>query len=310
MNVKSIVLDLDGTLFNSSRHISTRNQEALRKCHAKGLHIIIATARPPRAIQHLPVDILSMGYILYYNGALITHVGKGIREHTAIPSPTAMEIIDFVHTRESTAFITLEHEDRWYELEPLKKTEYTTFGIGPDDPKPKPIGIQKLGELSPTKILVARFQDLQGIISRFSERVNILCTDRGSLIQIMEHSVSKESAVEHVLMNLGVTPDVTMVFGDDMNDLGLFHLCGFPVAMGNAIQELKTVAKLVTTTNDEDGVALALERLVLVEHPATDKAIHDDLNVCSMYEWGVLIVGRTVRFPRFLESLSGCLEQL
>ncbi|PQP85630.1 hypothetical protein CPT76_35110 [Paenibacillus sp. AR247] len=53
-----------------------------------------------------------------------------------------------------------------------------------------------------------------------------------------------------------------MVFGDDYNDLGLFQMCGFPIAMGNAIIELKDRAAHVTDSNDNDGVAIALERMV------------------------------------------------
>ncbi|WP_312894988.1 HAD hydrolase family protein [Paenibacillus eucommiae] len=54
-----------------------------------------------------------------------------------------------------------------------------------------------------------------------------------------------------------------MVFGDDFNDLGLFRMSGFPVAMENAIIELKNCAAHVTDSNDNDGVAVAIERFVV-----------------------------------------------
>lgn len=101
-------------------------------------------------------------------------------------------------------------------------------------------------------------------LNRFQRRnMRRLASGRDTLIQIMERTVSKESAVNGVLTKLGIPTDSTMVFGDDINDLGLFHMCGFPVAMANAIPELKGVAKFVTTTNYEDGVAMALERFIL-----------------------------------------------
>ncbi|WP_301625867.1 HAD family hydrolase [Paenibacillus apis] len=52
-----------------------------------------------------------------------------------------------------------------------------------------------------------------------------------------------------------------MVFGDDFNDIGLFNICGWPVAMGNSIDELKLRSREITETNDNDGVAMILERL-------------------------------------------------
>ncbi|WP_435170200.1 HAD family hydrolase [Paenibacillus glycanilyticus] len=66
-----------------------------------------------------------------------------------------------------------------------------------------------------------------------------------------------------MLNEIGVRAENVMVFGDDFNDLGLFHNCGFPIAMENAIMELKNCAKHITESNDNDGVAVALEKLVL-----------------------------------------------
>ncbi|WP_281248949.1 HAD family hydrolase [Bacillus alkalicellulosilyticus] len=62
-------------------------------------------------------------------------------------------------------------------------------------------------------------------------------------------------------MEAKYTYNYSVVFGDDFNDIGMFQLCGYPVAMGNAIEELKYIAKEVTDTNDNDGVAITLEAL-------------------------------------------------
>ncbi len=55
-----------------------------------------------------------------------------------------------------------------------------------------------------------------------------------------------------------------MVFGDDFNDLGLFHMCGFPSPIDNGVTELKTCAKYIAESDDNDGVAVALEKFILV----------------------------------------------
>lgn len=70
----------------------------------------------------------------------------------------------------------------------------------------------------------------------------------------------KEDAVQLVLNDIGINSENVMVFGDDFNDLELFHICGFPIAMGNGITELKNCAKYITESNDNDGVAVALEK--------------------------------------------------
>lgn len=77
----------------------------------------------------------------------------------------------------------------------------------------------------------------------------------------MAKDVSKENAVSDLCVRLNISLSNVMVFGDDWNDLGLFNACGFPIAMENAIPELKEVAYFVTKTNNEDGVAQVIERL-------------------------------------------------
>lgn len=81
------------------------------------------------------------------------------------------------------------------------------------------------------------------VIEQFGDHVNVIATDGGVLVQIMQKSASKEEAVQWVLDDFGVKSENVMVFGDDFNDLGLFHKCGFPIAMENAIFELKNCAK-------------------------------------------------------------------
>jgi len=73
----------------------------------------------------------------------------------------------------------IEQEDKWYCLEPLSEAEYATFGFRTCDPKPDPIEPRKLGEMSPTKILISRIQNVNVLIEKFGRGANILYTDRG-----------------------------------------------------------------------------------------------------------------------------------
>jgi hydroxymethylpyrimidine pyrophosphatase-like HAD family hydrolase len=78
----------------------------------------------------------------------------------------------------------------------------------------------------------------------------------------MSLEASKENAVRHLTESRGIDIKDVLCFGDDFNDLGLFQTCGYSVAMGNAINELKEIASEITDTNDNDGVAMILERIV------------------------------------------------
>ncbi|MEH6943131.1 HAD family hydrolase [Bacillus sp. JJ722] len=131
--------------------------------------------------------------------------------------------------------------------------------------EPEMIEIEEMKLKSPTKILLSNVKNTEYFIQKFGDKVNIIMTDSAKLIQIMKVGVSKETAIANIADRLDLSLEKTMVFGDDFNDLGLFKLCGLPIAMENAIDELKRYAKKVTTSNDEDGVANILEKLVGIE---------------------------------------------
>lgn len=120
--IRAIVLDLDGTLLNSSKMISDRNREAIRKCSERGIHLIVATARPPRAIDHLTEDLKFVEHVVYYNGALVVNKNKGIRRHTPIPAELSIQIVHYVSTDSPDTFVTYEVDDSWYSTAPLPGT--------------------------------------------------------------------------------------------------------------------------------------------------------------------------------------------
>lgn len=262
-DIQAIVLDLDGTLLDSDKTISLRNYRAVKRCFDSGIHIIVATARPPRAANRFVKDFPFADYMIYYNGALASCKSKQSQRHISVPSEISRQITEFIELHESEPFISYEVNDSWYTSTPIPDSLYPQLGIRPNNPGPQLVGHDVICSLSPTKILVLGYSMWESVIRQFGDHVNVIATDGGMLVQIMDKSASKEAAVQWVLSNIGVNPEHVMVFGDDFNDLGLFQICGFPVAMGNGITELKNCAKHITESNDNDGVAAALEQFVL-----------------------------------------------
>ena len=84
-------------------------------------------------------------------------------------------------------------------------------------------------------------------------------TDDGTLCQIMHAEVSKWNSIQYVLQHLNRDVSEVIAFGDDYNDMEMIEKCGVGVAMSNAVEELKAVAKFIAKSNDEDGVATFLE---------------------------------------------------
>ncbi|WP_088068794.1 Cof-type HAD-IIB family hydrolase [Gottfriedia luciferensis] len=256
--IDAVVLDLDGTLLNSNKEVSKRNLEAIRSIHKAGIPIIIATARPPRTIKYLlPKEIQEIAIFVYYNGALIINSELQINEHYSIDSKLNNQIIEYLMINEPQHLFSIEVNDTWYSYQNI---DYRSFIQVTE--KPEIIELLKIKLKSPTKILVSHLKNIEAFTNRFSDKVNIITTDSNQLTQIMGLGVSKESALANLAKRLEITLEKTMVFGDDFNDLGLFKLCGIPIAMDNAIDELKGIAKKITTSNDEDGVANILENLI------------------------------------------------
>lgn len=263
LDIKALVLDLDGTLLSSNKSISPRNYQAVKRCCESGIHIIIATARPPRAAEQFVRNLSFSDYKVFYNGALVTCTSRQIQRHYSIPMNISQAISEFISSSAPQAVLSYEVNDLWYTCTPILDNHCSQFGIRQNDPRPEIVDADFINTLSPTKILVLGYDTWEDLVHAFGDKVNVIATDKGVLVQIADKCASKGNALQWVLTEIGVNPENVMVFGDDYNDMGLFHFCGYPIAMGNAIIELKTVAKYVTESNDDDGVAVALEELLL-----------------------------------------------
>jgi HAD superfamily hydrolase (TIGR01484 family) len=147
-------------------------------------------------------------------------------------------------------------KDEWMTL---REYEYSTVIQVKDNPIVKPL--EELKWLEASKILFSGKIDMISFQEKFKMKLNILITDNGNLVQVSSPKASKESAVAALCKEMNVSLENVMVFGDDFNDIGLFNICGWPVAMGNAIDELKLGSREITETNNNDGVAMILERL-------------------------------------------------
>lgn len=104
------------------------------------------------------------------------------------------------------------------------------------------------------------YKDIEYAVLDF---MKIIVTDKGRLVQVMSSQAGKETAVAAAIAsNLGTLMNDIMCFGDDYSNLKLFKAVGHALAMGNAVDDLKKIASEVAPTNDEDGVACVLERML------------------------------------------------
>ncbi len=255
MDFEACIFDLDGTLLDIGKKISPRTLAALERLREQGSLLIFATARPPRAVRQL--DLERWGPVVYYNGALYRASPSVPLVRKCVHAEVLAAIARFIMESEPEAVLSIERNDRWLTRGSIDPREIFGVAEGPEN-----VGLDELLGSPCEKILINGLRDPESLRHAFGGSCAIAVTDGGALVQVADISATKEAAVRDICSASGIAMDDVLCFGDDRNDLGLFRACGHPVAMGNAIAELKAIAREITASNEEEGVALVLERML------------------------------------------------
>ena len=224
---------------------------------SKGIPVIFATARPPRMVKLLlPSSLYDRSFKIFYNGALIIDHRNVMMAHHTMDVAAYHELMDYMENLEYSPCVSIEATDQLF----CNHEVNNSFGV-PVNPHIVPL--EKMRKLLPTKILLSKVkdEDIEEIMNTFGHKFNIFVTDSGQLVQMSSKNASKEMAVAHICNELKIPMSHVIAFGDDNNDLGMMKRCGYSVAMGNATEEIKKYSAEITETNDNDGVAMELERI-------------------------------------------------
>lgn len=251
--IQLIALDMDDTLLRSDKSISPRTVDLLLRWRAMGRHLVIATGRPPRAVaESLPQELWDIPWICY-NGAEIRLNGEVLYQDL-IPVQETQRILQVVQRCLPDSTIGMEIEDEIYFNRPIDRlTPYQVADLMSVATRPS------------AKVLFYHedFSTLSDMIADLPECARCLLSDKYRLVQILSHTADKSTALQHLIGQYGLTMEHVMSFGDDSNDVDMVRLSGVGVAVDNAIPEVKAVAARHTLSNDEDGVAVVLEELMV-----------------------------------------------
>ena len=251
MGIKAIVLDLDRTLLRTDKSLSPYTVETLERCRAKGIKVVVATARPWRtAVRYC--EMIKVDGIVVSNGARVIY-GDRCTEY-GICRQRAVALLDAL-AREPSLTVTLETGDTAYSNKPV--LEYETI-LSRDL-----TGVAE-GE-GALKILVTYDSDkaLETVKANLTDDLYYTVAN-GQLIQIMSKDATKWNGIKTVLELCGCRPEETAYFGDDNDDIEPIMRCGLGVAVTNAIDEVKVVADDIAGSNDEDGVAKYIEEHLML----------------------------------------------
>lgn len=260
-----VAIDLDGTLLRSDKRLSLRVVESVIAASRMGVRVVIATARPPRSVReiygHLELDTLSVNY----NGALIHDpLRKAHMFHKPIDPQLAMQIVKLARKVDPGVVVSVEILDKWYtdHLDETLPTE-TSKAFTPDFIGPLEafltVPVTKLMLLAPPARLV-KVRD--AVAKKFAGKIMMAVSD-AHLLQLMHPEVDKGNALAQLAAHYKVPRERVMAVGDAPNDLGMIRWAGLGVAMENAWTALRDEADAIVPSNDEDGVAIAIQRFIL-----------------------------------------------
>jgi Cof subfamily protein (haloacid dehalogenase superfamily) len=259
-----VAIDLDGTLLTDQKQVSKRTVRALAGLPARGVKVVIASARPPRSVKHI-YELLKLDtWQINYNGALIwDHPNLSVIHHQPLQPEMVNAIVQRARQVYPDCLVSCEILDKWY-TDRFDQTYTTETGrlFEPDLVAPlwmflsQPV--TKLMLLGPTDMI----DDLAQLVREEFPWVAVVRSDP-ELIQITDANVSKAAALQFVAESYQVPMQKVMAIGDALNDVEMLQAAGIAIAMDNAHLSVKQVAHWVAPSNNDHGVHAALVKFGL-----------------------------------------------
>lgn len=259
--LRLVATDLDGTLLSSEGTVSSRTREVLRRVEAAGATVIFASGRPPRWLDPLADDVGPHGLAIAANGALVYDVPRRqVVEQHSLDSETALEIALALRAALPGVAFAIERA-----LDFGKEPAYLHRF-----PTPPGILVAEVERLltEPVAKMIARHEEMpppefvSKAVAVVGDLATTTCSDHSALLEISALGVSKASALAAFCAARGVAADEVVAFGDMPNDVEMLQWAGRSYAMQNAHPDAVAAAGLRCGSNDDDGVAEVLERLL------------------------------------------------
>ncbi|SMB85509.1 hypothetical protein SAMN00017405_1646 [Desulfonispora thiosulfatigenes DSM 11270] len=262
MDYKLVAIDLDDTLLNEDRVISQRSKNIIKESILKGVLVTFATGRMFKSALPYALEIGLTIPLITYQGALVKYADGREISHLPLSLDLAKDVVNFI--RPKGIHMNLYYSDDLYVFEVNKWAEHYA--------KMTQVPINILNSLeekpiAPTKIvLMGDSNELEGLNeglkAEFGGHTN-LTRSKPHLLEISHPEATKGMALKRLAESMNIKREQVIAIGDELNDLDMIEYAGCGVAIGNACDELKQVADIITLSNEDDGVAAILEKLIL-----------------------------------------------
>lgn len=282
--IRLLAVDIDGTLLNSQFHIAQPDIDALRRAHESGGEVILVTGR--RHTFALPMAE-QLGFDLWLissNGAVTRSLQGESFHRDLLPARTCLDLCSAMREfrgnmvitfdKESKGALVLERMDelttsiqRWLE----KNFQYIEFVVPIENALVSdPIQAMFCGTIARMREALDELES-----SGLMRDATVLRTEYPlrdlTIVDVLNRDCSKGHAVSRWAAHRGIPREQVMAIGDNYNDIEMLAFAGMPFIMGNASEELKSRGWPVTLSNDQCGVAAAIERVLDRSEFSTDR---------------------------------------
>lgn len=265
---KLIAIDMDGTLLTSDKKISPRTKQAIQSAKQQGVQVVLASGRPLNGMLDALNELGLNGeedYVIHFNGTFVQKVVSGdILHQQIIDGRRAKEVANLAKqlglhchafSRELGLIATEANPYTDHEAE-INKLDITIYDFNKLEDDHEIIKAMIVGE--PALLT----EGIGKIPTRYHDDYTIV-QSAPFFLEFLNPLSNKGEGVKVIADHLNIPYEQTMCFGDAENDHHMIKFAGKGVAMANAMPKTKSIADYITDSNDDDGVAKAIEKFVL-----------------------------------------------
>ncbi len=264
-NYKVIVMDVDGTLTNNEKKITAKTKEALMKAQQQGMILVLASGRPTTGLVELAKELemdQHHGLLVSYNGSkVIDFTTKEVLFDQPLSIDEIKSILKHLKQFDITPMID-DGTHLYVENTDGYRVDYETKGNNFILNQVE--NLESFVTFESSKILTSGIPEYMDEIFEEMKRPfedNLSCMFTAPFyVEYTAKGIDKAKALDTVLTHLGYHRDEVIAFGDGHNDTSMIEYVGLGIAMDNAVQALKDISNFVTLSNEEDGIAYAINK--------------------------------------------------
>ena len=288
---KLIAVDLDGTLLNSYGQISQRNKQAIQSAIQKGLEVVLTSGRSIMSVKNLAEEINANNYIICGNGAMVYDLKNQETIYSNLLNKNkVLQLIKIcdensiyysIYTKDTIITKNLNYNVLFYNQENANKPDnkkthiqivqdiYNYVLNSPEEEYIKLVVCDDNNIIFNSIIKIMK--GVKGVdvldVGHMSRKLIKSGTEEFSIeyfyTEINTQNVDKWTAISNLISKLGIKREEVIAIGDNVNDKTMIENAGLGVAMENSAPYIKEIADIVTSNNNEDGVAKIIEETLL-----------------------------------------------